>query len=857
MTAMEHNPRPWVVIKFGGTSVSTRVRWETIHSIARAHIAKGRRLLIVCSALGGVSNSLERVLSNGGNGPTDGALQALREQHMSLASDLELDGETLLGAPLQELESLCLGLSLTGELSPGLRARIMSYGEILSTTLGAAWLSQQGLETGWLDARELLEALPCSSRSEARGRLNAHVQHGVDLDLRRDLEARAEPALLTQGFIARNAQGKTVLLGRGGSDTSATLLAAKLEAERCEIWTDMPGMYTANPRQVPEARLLRTLDYSEAQELASTGAQILHPRCIAPVCEARIPLHVRCTEHPDRGGTVIGTDAAEEGAQVKAISTRRGITLVSMETVGMWHQSGFLATIFGLFKRHALSVDLVSTSETNITVSLDPAGDSADSAALGYLLEDLAPLCQARVIGPCASVSLVGRNIRATLHKLGPALSVFEEQQVHLLTQAASDLNLTFVVDEDQAERLVARLHDLLFPHSTGAAHLGPCWSEVQTQAERQDWWRTRRDELIELVQEGPCFVYEEASLDSAVAELSAAQGLARVLYSVKANSHPRILQRFVRAGLGLECVSPAEVDLALEAGATPEQVLFTPNFAPRGDYEYGLQKGVQVTLDSLFPLENWSAMFAGAQLFLRLDPGEGHGHHEFVRTAGSNSKFGIAHAELERVARLVEEAGATVVGLHAHVGSGILDSGGWSRTARYLASAMEHFPKVRTLDLGGGLGVVERPGMAPLDVAALDESLQRVRNEFPHLDLWMEPGRFLVARAGVLLARVTQVKEKGAVTYVGIETGMNSLIRPALYGAYHEIVNLSRLDEACTQIAHVVGPICETGDTLGHARPLAPAVEGDVLLIATTGAYGRVMSSSYNSRPPAVERFL
>ena len=139
----------------------------------------------------------------------------------------------------------------------------------------------------------------------------------------------------------------------------------------------------------------------------------------------------------------------------------------------------------------------------------------------------------------------------------------------------------------------------------------------------------------------------------------------------------------------------------------------------------------------------------------------------------------------------------------------------------------------------------------------ALNASLREVRAEYPGFSLWIEPGRFLVARAGVLLARVTQVKQKADLTYVGVETGMNSLIRPALYGAYHEIVNLTRLDEPRTEVAHVVGPICESGDTLGYARSLPATGEGDVLLVATVGAYGRAMSSSYNSREPARECLL
>jgi diaminopimelate decarboxylase/aspartate kinase len=227
------------------------------------------------------------------------------------------------------------------------------------------------------------------------------------------------------------------------------------------------------------------------------------------------------------------------------------------------------------------------------------------------------------------------------------------------------------------------------------------------------------------------------------------------------------------------------------------------------------------------------------------------------VRTAGAQSKFGVAPEFLDELRELADGLGVRIVGLHAHTGSGIRWAGSWSQTARYLAQEAERFPDVHILDVGGGLAVPERPGEAPLDLEALGRSIQRFRKASPRFEVWIEPGRFLVAKAGVLLAKVVQLKHKSGEVYVGAETGMNSLIRPALYGAYHPIVNLTKLDEPATLLAHVVGPICESGDILGRSRWLAPTEEGDVLLIANTGAYGRVMSSWYNLREPAGETLL
>ena len=286
---------------------------------------------------------------------------------------------------------------------------------------------------------------------------------------------------LTQGFTARNTQGETVVLGRGGSDTAAAYLAGKWGASRLEVWSDVPGMFTADPRVVFSARLLRRLNYREAQEVASTGSQALHPRAVRALRDRSIPIHLKSTLDPTAPSTVIEPADSAGPAQVKAISWKQRVVLVSMETLGMWHEVGFLARAFSVFREVGLSIDLVSTSETNVTVSLDPRATLIDEKTLHELVTRLSEFCRARVIRPCAAVSLVGSRIRAMLHRMGPALETFEEQRVHLMSQAASDLNLTFVVDEDQAPALVRRLHELLIPDASDSSSdtFGPSWVDL------------------------------------------------------------------------------------------------------------------------------------------------------------------------------------------------------------------------------------------------------------------------------------------------------------------------------------------------------------------------------------------
>jgi diaminopimelate decarboxylase/aspartate kinase len=462
-------------------------------------------------------------------------------------------------------------------------------------------------------------------------------------------------------------------------------------------------------------------------------------------------------------------------------------------------------------------------------------------------------------------VSLVGRNIRAILHQLGGAFEFFEEQKIYLVSQAANDLNFTFVVDENQGDRLVTQLHELLIRPVPGDKVLGPTWQQLfsrppSSSAGATPWWRVRREALLEaLGDRDAAFVYDLEVARVTARSLRTLGSLARVHYSMKANPHPQLLRALHEEGIEFECVSRGEVERVLELFPDLERqrILYTPNFAPRAEYAWALAAGVRVTVDNSDALAAWPQLFAGQEIFVRVDPGVGRGHHEHVRTAGSRSKFGIPVTELSETARLARACGAHVIGLQAHIGSGIFDITSWEHTARLLAAAVADFPGVRVIDVGGGLGVPERAEQPGVDLVGLDTLLTAVRAEHPQLEVWLEPGRYLAATAGVLLARVTQLKAKGGVRFVGIATGMNSLIRPALYGSYHEIANLTRLDEPATELVSVVGPICESADVLGHDRLLPPTREGDVLLIANTGAYGRTMSSQYNLRAPAEELLL
>ncbi len=869
--------RPFVVLKFGGTSVATAERWQRIATHVRELLPE-HRVWIVASALSQVSNHLERAVEQAlaaGDEGSIGAFAWIADQHEELGSAIGLDDEAM--APvrglLAQLERLLAGIRLTREASPRLLARVMSFGELASTWLGVAALAHHGISAARVDARQLLFTQPRPRADIADRYLEAEVQPRRAVE-EADVAAEGLDVVITQGFIARDKAGDTCLLGRGGSDTSAALFAALVDAARLEIWTDVHGMFTTDPRRIPTARLIRRIGYREAQELAAMGAKVLHPRCLGPVAWANIPVVIRHSGDPAVEGTVIESEDRGDPA-ILAVVQRAGVTLLTISTLEMWGASGFLARVFAPFEELGISVDLVATSQSAVSVTLDRIPGGTTGEAFGSLLARLKALGKITVVPRCAVVSIVGRRIRTVLHELGPAFSVFQEQTVHLVSESSEDLNLSFVVEEDDAAALVTRLHARLMPTQGGSDLFGPTWEQLTGHVASQDraiddgrpgrWWLNRRPELLALCQDGKArYVYDLPTIAGRARALrQTLRSIDRLHYAMKANSHPEVLHTLAAQGIAMECVSTAEVRLVRQVLGAGVPVLFTPNFCPVSEYGEALELGAEITIDGPHVFGLAPETFAGVDVAVRIDPGKGLGHHDKVRTAGAHAKFGQPVWDLDALWEAACTARARVVGLHAHVGSGILDPEAWQGTAATLSSLLDGFPDARWLDLGGGLGVVERPGQEPLDLHRLEVGLasflRALHTAWPERDLTlrMEPGRFLVSEGGVLLAPVTQVRSKGRVRFVGLATGMNSLIRPALYGAWHGIHNLSRLGEPDVGYHHVVGPICETGDILGRDRLLPETGVGDVVLIENAGAYGRTMASSYNLRQPAEEVVL
>ena len=338
-----------------------------------------------------------------------------------------------------------------------------------------------------------------------------------------------------------------------------------------------------------------------------------------------------------------------------------------------------------------------------------------------------------------------------------------------------------------------------------------------------------------------------------------------RILYSAKANTSLSILRILEEEGAGLDAVSVGEVFLALKAGFSPSRILYTGTSVRDDELEYLIDKGVTVNVDSISQLKRLLNLTTPNLLSVRINPELGAGHHEHVITAGKMSKFGVWEEDAVEAYKMAEIAGVNRFGIQMHIGSGIRSPEPFILAAeKFLEIARGVHEKVGVdfnfIDFGGGIGVPYKPGEEELDLNLFSDKLiglfKRRIGEYSlgEPEFWLEPGRYLVAEAGIILTKVNTVKTTPFRRFVGVDAGFNVLIRPAMYGSYHHILVANKLNEPVTEEYDVVGPLCESGDIFARDRPLPRISEGDLLAILNAGAYGFSMSSQYNSRPRAPE---
>lgn len=446
---------PINVAKFGGTSVANAA---AMNNCAEVVLANPATRVVVLSASAGVTNLLVALaqgdLDEAGQ---EAQLARLTEIQQAILTELGDSGDLsdLIHGQLGEIRTMARQAHLHTDAE--LADRLIACGELMSTRLFTELLRQRGVKACWQDARQLL-------RTDSR-----FGKASVDLAATRALcQATLGPLLgdsliITQGFIGADGDGRTTTLGRGGSDYSAALLAEALDAGTIEIWTDVPGIYTTDPRLVTRARPIPEISFVEAAEMATFGAKVLHPATLQPAVRQDIPVFVGSSKDPAAGGTWIRA-STRTNPLFRAVALRRNQVLVTLHSLNMFHAYGFLAEVFGILARHRISVDLITTSEVSVSLTLDHTGSQSNGEPIlgDKVLAELGQLCKVQVETGLALVALIGNRMSEAAGVGSQVFDAIREHNIRMICYGASAHNLCFLVKEDEAGHIVNRLHQEL-----------------------------------------------------------------------------------------------------------------------------------------------------------------------------------------------------------------------------------------------------------------------------------------------------------------------------------------------------------------------------------------------------------
>jgi aspartate kinase len=447
-----------IICKFGGTSVQDA---EAIERVAKIiHQRLKLHPVVVASAMGKTTNHLLQAAEIATKGKRQEALDLLnrlRDVHLKEAQKLGLAAVSdefleAVNSYFKEMRDLVRGLSALGELTPRSKDAMASYGERLSTLIIAHAFNNRGIPSQLMDARQCIITDDNFSRATPLFDL---ADPAIREQLLPVIQANKVP--IFQGFIGSTRSGITSTIGRGGSDYSAAIVGAALDASDIQIWTDVDGIMTTDPRMVSEARRVRVISFDEASELAYFGARVLHPATILPAVRKKIPVHVLNSYKPDCEGTLITDEAPPCENPIKAIAYKKGITVINIASTRMLMAHGFLKGIFEIFDAYKIPVDVVSTSEVSVSLTLD------ETSSLWDVITELKKIGEVNVEGGKAIVCCVGDNLKNVTGLPYQVFSAIRDINIGMISQGASSINITFVIDDDRLPQAVRSLHDVFF----------------------------------------------------------------------------------------------------------------------------------------------------------------------------------------------------------------------------------------------------------------------------------------------------------------------------------------------------------------------------------------------------------
>ncbi|EQA03873.1 lysine-sensitive aspartokinase 3 [Glaesserella parasuis] len=444
------------VAKFGGTSVAN---FEAMSACANIVTTDANTRVVVLSASAGVTNYLVELANGCETERREEILAAVRTIQYNIIEKLQNPAAVSaeIDALLEHVSALALSASLA--TSAALTDELICHGEMMSTKIFTQLLKERNYPAVWVDVREIV----ATNNHYGKAAPNDEKTQAQSDAILKPLIAEGK-VVITQGFIGRDDEGKTTTLGRGGSDYSAALLAEVLNANDVLIWTDVPGIYTTDPRVVPAAKRIDTMSFNEAAEMATFGAKVLHPATLLPAVRSNIPVYVGSSKAPEQGGTWVTRDP-QPRPTFRALALRRNQILLTLSSLSMLHAQGFLANVFAILAKHKISVDVITTSEVSIALTLDKTGSASSGADMlsPELLEELRQYCNVKVENDLALVAIIGNNLHTQAGIAKQLFATLSPYNVRLISYGASTNNVCTLVQNSKADDVIRSLHSALF----------------------------------------------------------------------------------------------------------------------------------------------------------------------------------------------------------------------------------------------------------------------------------------------------------------------------------------------------------------------------------------------------------
>lgn len=706
------------------------------------------------------------------------------------------------------------------------KRRIIGYGEYFTVNILNRFLLNNGKKSIMIPSTKIIKSLEKNNDSKIYNNGPYIVEKYIIEE-----ELKNNDFIIVPGFSGIDCNENFCIMGRGGSDTTGSIIASSINASCYYIWTDVNGIYTIDPRINKQAQMIKNIDYSCAQELAAMGAKVIHPFSILPCKKNNIPIKIKNTFNKDSESTLINN--LNDESKIYSVTSQKNISYFKITSLDMWNNYGFVTRIFKIFSEMKIDVNIINTSQFTITTTTD----CDNLLLLNNAKEELMKDYKVELYHDLSIVSIVGNNIHQNKN-LDKIFKLVKNKPIIMTSYSSNDMTISFLIKEDN-NNLINQLHKNLFGYNEFNMIIS---ENLKT--------------IINNLDDKPRYVYDFNIINRNLQNLFSLDTIDEYFYAVKANYNENILN-YLKDKINFETVSIEEIELVRKF--SNNKISFTPNFININSIIKAFEfENVNVVIDNIQVIVDNPKVFKNKLIGLRLDLNCGHGHHNKVITQGDESKFGITFNELIKYNKFIKENNIIINGIHTHMGSGINDYHFYIDLMKNLQDFIFNvkmvdntfFDKIEYVNIGGGFNIEMNFGMDTFNKKLMIEKNNLINIIDKKIKLRIEPGRYIVANSGYIVGKVTQIKTKNNTKFIGCNIGMNDIMRPALYNAIHPVSFINQTIEKCNEIVKVVGPVCESGDIIIDRLLIKNIINiDDIIIIHNTGAYCESMSSNYNCR--------